>query len=243
MREMLRSVALGVAAAAVALCLVAAGLSLAGYPALRVLHGWLTGAMGTPGDFAVGLKNACPLILTGLAVGVAFRCGVLNIGAEGQALFGALATTAFATRLVPSGPSWLVIPLALAAGIAGGAAWAAIAAALERFRRVPVVLSTILLNFVALSLLGLLLEGPLHAHDTTAFSSDPLHRPYWLPPVRQLDPATWLPAWAANLRAVHFLSGLLQATGPLHVGILIALGAAVVSWLVQAPRPLDSNCW
>jgi len=211
MKEMARSLGLAIGAATAAFVVVLMGLSLVGYPAVGLLREWVLGAVGTPTDIALALKNACPLILTGLAVGVAFRCGVWNIGAEGQSILGAICAVAFATRIAVAGPAWLLIPLALACGVFGGAAWAGIAAALQRWRGVPVVLSTILLNFIAISLLGMLLEGPhglLHAHGTDDLRSDQLGVAYRLP--------------------------LLTATGHLHIGVLIAVGTAGVAWLVQA---------
>ena len=192
-----------------ALLLVMVGLSLAGYPALNVLNEWRLGAVGTWFDVAVGIKNACPLILTGLAAGVAFRCGVFNIGAEGQSILGSVAAATVATRLLPAGtPYLLAIPTTLLAAMALGSLWGAVAGVLDRTRGVPIVLSTILLNFIALALLGILLEGPLHAHGSSVVQSDSLPDAFWLPMIPNMP--------------------------GLHVGILIAVAAAGLSWLVQA---------
>src|SRR4029079_16861242 len=121
-----------IAAAAVLLCVV---LTLAGFPAGTILKEWILGAVGTRADLLASLKGACPLILTGLAAGVAFRSGVFNIGGEGQSILGSVAAVTFATRVWPEAPSpWLAIPNALVAAALGGAAWAFVAALLDRFR-------------------------------------------------------------------------------------------------------------
>lgn len=106
------------------------------------------------------LLAATPILLTGLAVAVAFRASVLNIGAEGQYVMGAIA--AVAIGLHPHGQPLLVIATVLMAGFIAGAIFAGSAAVLQQYRGVPVVLSTLLLNFVAAVLLKALLQGPLH---------------------------------------------------------------------------------
>ncbi len=193
----------------VAMLLVMIGLWIAGYPAGRVLAQWFAGAVGSHFAFIVATKNACPLILTGLAAGIAFRSGVINIGAEGQSILGAIATVIVATRLFPAvAPTWMTIPLALAGAMCFGGLWAMVAGAMERYRGVPIVLSTILLNFIALQLLSLLLEGPLKAAHTEVVQSDALPAAYWLP--------------------------VFSSLGGLRAGVFIALFAATVAWVLQA---------
>ncbi|HEY4328931.1 MAG TPA: ABC transporter permease [Phycisphaerae bacterium] len=194
-----------------ALLLVSLALAMGGHP--RGLLDWAQGAAGTRADLLMSLKNACPLILTGLAAAVAFRSGVFNIGAEGQSIVGTIAAVTLATRALPhlSSPL-LAIPLCILAGAIGGAIWALIPALLDRLRGVPVVLSTILLNFIALQLLRMLIEGPLRAITikTSVPQSDPLIGGYILP--------------------IFLQSG----AGQLHVGIIIALVIAAACWIVQA---------
>ena len=185
--------------------LVAVSLALwaAHYPAGLILREWFLGAVGTWGDVLVSLKDATPLIFTGLAAGVAFRAGVFNIGAQGQAVLGALAAVWLATRVAPGLHAWAGIPLALLVAGIGGGFWALIAAGLERWRRVPVVLSTILLNFVALQVLSLLLEGALRTHEPKVIQCVSLPGGYFLP--------IWFP--------MVFVA----AGGYLHIGFFIAL--------------------
>ncbi|MGN6367502.1 MAG: ABC transporter permease [Phycisphaerae bacterium] len=209
LRHILTDLAVIAAAIAAAILLVLIGLSLAHYPALAILTTWVHGALGSRFDLAVAVKNACPLIFTGLAAGVAFRSGVFNIGAEGQSILGAIAAVTIATRLLPHlANPWLAIPAALAAAMLFGALWGLLPALMDRFRGVPIVLSTILLNFIALQLLSLLLEHPLKAAGTQVVQSDQLPTPYWLP--------------------------ALVEVGYLRIGILIALAAAAFAWILQS---------
>jgi general nucleoside transport system permease protein len=205
----LADIALVAAAIAAAMGMVMIGLWIAGYPAGRVMAQWWIGAVGSHFAFVVATKNACPLILTGLAAGIAFRSGVFNIGAEGQSILGAIATVWIATRLCPQINSMTVaIPMALLGAMIFGGLWGMVAGALERWRGVPIVLSTILLNFIALQLLSLLLEGPLKTGRTAVMQSDALPTAYWLP--------------------------ILTRFGDLRSGVLIALAAAALTWLLQA---------
>jgi simple sugar transport system permease protein len=156
--------------------------------------------------YAIGsgtLVRATPLILTGLAVAVAFRAGVFNIGAEGQFLVGAAAGTAVALAL-RTAPSVIVIPALLAAGAAAGAAWAWIAGVLRARFRVLEVISTIMLNFIALYLVSYLVRGPMQ---------EPTHVN---PQTETLTAAARLPRFGATTR--------------LHVGFAIAVFACVAAW-------------
>ncbi len=109
---------------------------------------------------ADALVRATPLILAGLAVALAFRGGVFNIGAEGQLLAGAVAGTSVSLFAPPS-LGWFTIVLALLAAALAGALWAAIAAELKKRFNVLEIISTIMLNFVAIHLVSYLVRGPL----------------------------------------------------------------------------------
>src|SRR5690348_16581469 len=106
------------------------------------------------------LVRTTPLMLTGLAVAFAFRGGVFNIGAEGQLLMGEIASTAVTLFLEQSLGRIVLLP-ALLAGAVAGAVWAAIAAELKRRFHVLEIISTIMLNFIAIHILSLLVRGPL----------------------------------------------------------------------------------
>ena len=127
----------------------------------EILLAFWDGAFGSAFAFwSATLVRATPLLFVGLAVALAFRAGVLNIGAEGQLLLGAIGASVIALKF-PDGPRALVLPLMMLAGMIGGAVWAGIAALLRRRFGVLEVISTIMLNFVALALLGWIVRGPL----------------------------------------------------------------------------------
>jgi general nucleoside transport system permease protein len=119
------------------------------------------GAFGSAYAFwSATLVRTTPLLFVGLAVAIAFRAGVLNIGAEGQLLAGAAAATGFAL-LAAGWPRPVVVTGMVIAGATGGALWAAVAGFLRHRFGVLEVISTIMLNFVALNLVSWLIRGPL----------------------------------------------------------------------------------
>ena len=124
------------------------------------------------------LVRATPLTLLGLAVALAFRSGVMNIGAEGQFLAGASAASALALSGIGG---TLVIWVAVPAAILAGALWAAIAGWLKRRFGVLEVISTLMLNFVAQYLVSYLVRGPLqeptHVYPQTETFSTSAHLP------------------------------------------------------------------
>jgi len=152
----------------------------------------LTGSVGSTFALQGTLLKSVPLLLTGLSVVLAFRAGVWNIGGEGQFIVGALAAL-LASRfgLVPS----------LLAAMLAGAMWASIATLMRLWRNAPEVLTTILLNFTAIHLLGWCVNegGPLR------------------------ERANMYPQTDTALATLPRFGGL-------HAGILLAVLAAVASW-------------
>lgn len=137
-------------------------LLVGGYPVTRGLAALWAGSFGSWYAFtSATLVRAVPLMLTGGAVALAFRAGVFNIGAEGQLLVGAAMATTVALALPGGGVLWLTMAVAFAAAAAGGALWAGVAAALRVRFGVLEVISTIMLNFVALHVVSFLVRGPL----------------------------------------------------------------------------------
>ncbi len=142
---------------------VAAGsLALGGFDPWSALGALVQGSLGSPNVLlSITLVRAVPLILTGLAVALAFRAGVWNIGAEGQLYAGAVAGTAVGLAVSEGMPPWLAIPLVLVAGGVAGAAWAAVPAVLKLRSGVGEVITTLLMNFVAIHLAAWLVHGPM----------------------------------------------------------------------------------
>jgi simple sugar transport system permease protein len=187
--------------------ILAAGLQLAGYDGVAALGALWRGAFGSWYAFSSAtLVRAIPLIIIGLGISLAFRGGALNIGAEGQFYAGAIAATWVGLHVVGR-PGVVAIPAVLAAAVLAGGAWVVVPVWLQLRYGVLEVISTLLLNFVAGSLVSLMVQGPLQESKHIYPQSDPI-------------------AVTARLPA-------LPGTR-LHAGILIALLAAVLLWYVFA---------
>lgn len=175
---------LPVAAVALAL-LVGAGMLVAlKADPLKAYSAMLQGAAGNVSGITQTLVKATPLLLVGLGVTIAFRGGVINIGGEGQLIVGALATTAVALAL-PEWPGAILLPLALAAGVAGGAAWGGVPGVLKARLGVNEILSTIMMNQIAIQLANYLLREPMIdpaeiARGTRIAQSAQLPQQVWL---------------------------------------------------------------
>ncbi|OGT95469.1 MAG: hypothetical protein A2083_02465 [Gemmatimonadetes bacterium GWC2_71_9] len=124
-------------------------------------------------DLAAALARATPLLIAGLAVALAFRAGIWNIGAEGQLLAGAVAAAWVGTRWHLHSPLFALAVIPLVAALAG-AAWAAVPALLRARFGVLEVITTIMLNFIAEHLVGFLVHGPLQEAARTYPQSDPI---------------------------------------------------------------------
>ncbi|MCX6365520.1 MAG: ABC transporter permease [Armatimonadetes bacterium] len=187
------------------LLLLAAVIMAAKASPIAVALALFRGAFGSKDSLANTLVQTTPLLLTGLGVGLAFKGKLFNIGAEGQFLLGAVFAIWAGTQKLPAP---LLLPLALAAGALGGALWAGLAAALKLWRGVQEVLSTLLLNFVAIQLVAWMVRGPLQEAVKQYPQSDKL---------------------AISSRLAFLWPGT-----QLHQGFLIALVLAVLIWAYLA---------
>ena len=170
----------------------------------------LKGAFGSWRRVSETLVKTSPLLFTGLAVALAFRCGAFNIGAEGQFLIGALAAVAVGANLETESRG-LGVTLVLLAAFVGGAVWGGIAGLLKSWREVPEVISTIMLNFVALYWISALIRGPLK-NPTSGLPESP-----------EILPASYLP----RLSDLGNLSGY-----RVHLGLVIGILLAVAVWVL-----------
>ena len=198
----------GLAAAVVA---AAAIIAASGQSPVEALSAMLRGAVGdlpqawrdtvatgrpaVPNEALRSLAKATPLLLSGLAVALALRAGLFNIGAEGQLLIGAFAA-AWVGAHVTGLPLWLHLPMALAAGCLGGAAWASIAGVLKAWRGAHEVIVTIMLNYVAIQITHYLVNGP--ARDPASLA----------PATRVIQPSAML--WAME-GGTNFSAGFVVA--------------------------------
>ncbi len=187
------------------LLLMSALLVATGHAVIPALAALLRGAFGS--WFAITsstLVRMVPLGFAGVAVALAFRASVLNVGAEGQLLMGAATATALTQPLESVTPA-IAIPLLMLGGALAGGAWGALAGVLRLRYGVLEVISTIMLNFVALYIVAWLVHGPLQEPSNTA------------PQSAQVPENLQLPI-------------LLDGTR-LHIGILIlAMLAVSLSW-------------
>lgn len=162
------------------------------------------GAVGTPAALTQSLTKSVPLILTGLAVALAYKCTVFNIGAEGQLLVGAIAAGIVGTLF--DLPPVLNVVIVLAASMAAGMLWAFFPAVLKQKAGVNVVISTIMFNYIGQYLVQYLILGPFKEEGAASATR----------------------AIAASAR----LPKLLPSPYVLNMGIIIALTAAVLVYLL-----------
>ena len=194
-RDRLRAPLSAAAAAFMLVVLLALSLTfiflIAGFPVGRAFGSLWSGSFGSL--YAIGsatLVRATPLILTGLAVTLAFKAGIWNIGAEGQLLAGAIAATALAVT-APGFPAVIMIPVLLLSAAVAGAAWSGVAAVLKRHFGVLEVISTIMLNFIAVHAVSFLVRGPLQ-EPLRIYPQSPELRPEWrIHPIWSASRVSW----------------------------------------------------
>jgi ABC-type uncharacterized transport system permease subunit len=171
----------------------------------------LRGAFGSMNAFADTLVKASPLLFVGVGTCIAYRCGVINIGGEGQIVIGAIAATGIALTFQQA-PVWFLVPAGLLVGFLGGAFWAGIAGVLKTNFRVNEVLSTIMLNSIAVFIMSFLLTGPL-IDPTTRDNA------IKIPQTQRLPLASDLWRWVPT----RFHAGILLA-------ILVAMLVYILLW-------------
>jgi ABC-type uncharacterized transport system permease subunit len=157
-----------------------------------------------------------PLILTGLSVGIAFRGGLFNIGAEGQFIIGLIVANVIGVKLGGL-PGIILVPLVLLGGMLGGAIWGGIVGVLKALTGAHEVVTTIMLNYIAIFFLQyLIVGGPLQLAGGSSASSpitDSAKLPRLIPQQGEL-------------------LGLPGGVYRVHAGIFVALLAAVVFWFL-----------
>src|SRR5688500_5324497 len=194
--------------------------------ALAAIH---AGSVGSASGLSETLKKSAPLVFTGLSVALAFRCGIWNIGAEGQFLAGMLGATVTALALPPLPPA-LSVGLALLGGSLSGAAWAAGPALLKLRRDVPEVMSTIMLNFLAVYLVQYLVRGPMKDPSSASDWSPLIPEPARLPQLRALFGTGIVGGDPVRLPDGRPLLALGFDAGILHLGVVLAAAAAPAVW-------------
>ena len=167
------------------------------------------GAFGTSNAFAETLVKATPLLLVGLGICISFRGDVINIGGEGQMIIGAILATWVGLNFTGL-PGCLVITISMLAGFLGGALWGGIPGVLKAYFRVNEILSTVMMNAIAVQLMNFLLRGPM---------IDPA----------QAQLASQIPQ-TARLEELFRLPRLIPTR--LHLGALIAVVLAILVYIL-----------
>jgi simple sugar transport system permease protein len=181
-------------------------LALAGEQPLAVYAAMLHGALGDGNAVAETLVKTTPLLLAGLGVAVAFRMQLWNIGAEGQLYLGAIFATGLALFVIPSAPGWLMVPAMVVAALLGGGLWGLIPGILRAFFGASEIITSLMLNYVAILFSEYLIHGPWRDPQAFGFPGTP-----------QLPDAAWLPHWG---------------TTRVHLGLLFGLIAAFLLWIM-----------
>ncbi len=201
-----------------AIALVAAGLvvALVGQSPTEVISALVKGALGTQRGLSYTLYYATTFTFTGLAVAVAFHAGLFNIGGEGQAMLGGLGAGLVALWLAPGLPGLAVLPLMVLGAAAFACVWALVPAYLQAYRGSHIVITTIMFNFLASSLMVYLLVNVLK-------------------PAGEMNVQSAIFAASAKMPGVHQVLGwvgIAWPSSPLNLSVLMALVAAVGVYLL-----------
>lgn len=204
--ERIFGVLVPVAAVLVALLVVAILIAVQGASPLRAYAALFESAFGSRYALATSLKTATPLILVGLGIALAARGGIINLGGEGQIIAGGVLGSLVAIY-VSIGSPLLHGALALLAGFAGGALWALIPGYFYARRGINIIVTTVLLNEIAIGILATLVNGPLKEPPGFYVQSPLIAETAKLP--------------------------ILLARTPLHAGFAIAIVLAVVTYVLN----------
>jgi ABC-type uncharacterized transport system permease subunit len=208
-RPLLLTLSAPIIAIVVALALSGILIALAGAHVFEAYWNILKGAFGSRLSTTETLTRAAPLMLTGLAAAIAFRAKLWNIGAEGQLYMGAIAVSAVSSQLVGGLPGFIQIPILLVFGAVAGMILLLIPLWLRLRFSVDEVVTTLLLNFVAILFVSMLIDTVLK--DPLAFG--------W-PQSSPVADQAMLPRMLSRSR--------------LHVGLLIAIVLAIIVYLIQS---------
>ena len=167
------------------------------------------GAFGNSNAFAETLVKATPLLLVALGICISFRGDVINIGGEGQMIIGAILAS-WVGLTFTSLPGWIVITLSMLAGFLGGAIWGGIPGYLKAYFNVNEILSTVMMNAIAVQFMSFLLSGPMIDPVQAKLASR-------IPQTARLLEAFWLPRLAPTR---------------LHLGALIAVILAILVYIL-----------
>ena len=193
-----------------ALCIGGVMLAVLGANPLKGYGVMIAAAFGTLDGISTTAVKSIPLLLVGVGICIAFRANVINIGGEGQMVTGALLATVTSLAF-PHLPTFVLLPLVLLAGALGGGLLGAVPGALKAYFNVSEILSTIMLNIVAVQIMNFLLRGPL-------IDPGEILRGTRIPQTARLSQNADLPMLFEGAR--------------MHAGVLVALLAAVGAYVL-----------
>jgi general nucleoside transport system permease protein len=174
---------------------------------LQTYWALVQGSLGSINAIADTLRASAPLILVGLAVGFCFKAGLFNIGGQGQFLMGAVTAAAVGAALA-SAPPLVAWPITVLAAMAAGALYGFIPGWLKAYTGAHEVVTTIMLNYIAIQIVAYLIQGPLRAEGASF-------------------------ARSADVGNAALPTIFNQGTGhEAHLGIIFAFLAAVIVWWV-----------
>lgn len=188
----------------------------AGENPFKAAYLMVSGAFGSGEGIGYTLFYATNFIFAGLAVAVAFHAGLFNIGVEGQAYIGGIGVAAACLMFDNSLPWYVVFPLAIAGSALMGALWALVPAWLQAYRGSHIVITTIMFNYIANSLMLWMLNNVFK-------------------PVGQMAPQSRTFAEGGHLPKLDWLLaifGLDNRNSPFNLSFLLALAAAYLVWLL-----------
>lgn len=216
LRAALDRIGVSLAAVTAALTVGAVVLTLLDASWVEGYRAMVRGSVGSTDAITDTLLKSVPLLLVGSGICIAFRAKVINIGGEGQIIAGALTSTALGLWL-GAAPRPLLLPLLLLAGLVGGGLMGAFPGYLKARFEVNEILSTIMLNLVAVQVMNYLLRGPM---------IDP----------KEVERGTNVPQ-TARLSANTDLPTLIPGTR-IHIGLLIAVLVAIATWVLLWRTPV-----
>jgi general nucleoside transport system permease protein len=172
-------------------------------------------SFGSIGVLSDTLVKATPILLTSLACSIAFRMKLWNIGAEGQFIMGAFGASAVALIPIfpPQTPSWIVLPVMMLAGMAGGALWGFIPGILKAKLKVNEIISSLMMNYIAIAWINYFIFA---VWTEGGFQMS-----------RMFTDNAWMPRLLDYADAIPFLRGLTT-----HGGLVLGVVAAVIIWLI-----------
>ena len=185
-------------------------IMLVGSHVPTALTSFVNGIFGSAHSMSEVVVRATPLMLAGLGIAAGLRSGFINIGAEGQLYMGAIAVV-FLVQILPPLPAIVMMPVIILGSFLLGGLWALVPGFLKARFGISEVICTIMFNYIAINITGILLRTWLQDPDSP------------FPMSAALPSSAWLPAFFPTTR--------------MHMGIILALACAVLVWLLIWKTP------